>query len=795
MQNLSDQTAILKREDLMAMESLLYSILSPFLPEMNFSLFFPRRAPENMCTADGFKILQEKDRLLLPLVQDKNLLAIMVAKRKNSGEEKAETRKDLQPLLDLCLETLRLRKAQKTDPLTGLNNQNTFIATAGREIEQICSGLDSETNGWPGNEFKATFSILVLGVDNLRHINNRYGFALGDEALGKTAQSVKSVAPEHAVLARLDGSNEIALLLPNTNQRGGTNLAREIVSAATKVKMRTPLTRERLTLCVSAGLASFPQDINGPGNSKATVDIARNVLEKAKTARKYAYGQNPPLCAFRQILHSGGRIAEPLPLGRVLVDIGRFAGAREGQRFLVSSNRYGPADAAADHPERPSLPKAEIVLVDVRDREAMGEILQLNDPAWGIAPGDSLTLLPPDREFRITGPPGEDDTHTRRDPLTGLHTLRDFLSSWDRLKNEASRFSLVLIRCEENGAVDNSGFSENQKLKNLADKISARLPDNSLGGRYGSTSLIFFVPEQPPEDVKITCLELEDLCRRELAMHCCMGIAGYPFLDHSRSAAIQSVRKALEHSLLLSPPRVAALDSVSLNISADRLFAEGDLYAAMEEYKSSLILDPNNHLARNSLGICYASLGMLQEANSCFRETVSRSPDNSMAWYNLGCVCMRQNEIGEAGEAFAKVLQLDPEQIFCLFRLGMLAEKQQDLKTAEEYYKKAENTEQGGKMATRHLARVTFKKGELEPARELLHHALVTYPRDAHSLHLLARIYLKSGDDPEMAEMLARQSASIAPENRDYLETLIQALKMQGKTEESEQVRFKADNH
>jgi Tfp pilus assembly protein PilF len=124
----------------------------------------------------------------------------------------------------------------------------------------------------------------------------------------------------------------------------------------------------------------------------------------------------------------------------------------------------------------------------------------------------------------------------------------------------------------------------------------------------------------------------------------------------------------------------------------------------------------------------------------------------------------------------------------------MLAEKQKDLKNAEKYYEKAQNTEQGKKMASRHLARVAFKRGDLETARELLHHALVTYPRDAHSLHLLARIYLNSGDDPEMAEMLARQSASIAPENRDYLETLIQVLKMQGKTEEIEQARFKADN-
>ncbi|MFP4657501.1 MAG: GGDEF domain-containing protein, partial [Desulfonatronovibrionaceae bacterium] len=316
MQNISDPTAILKREDLIAMEGPLYATLAPFFPGMSLSLFFPPKVPENMRTEHGYTILEEKDRLLLPLVQNNTLLGIMVARRTKDQSTEMPKTEVLTPVLDLCLENLRLYKAKRTDPLTELYNRGTFLDIAARDIEQICSGLESGASAWPESTFKAMFSVMVVKVDNLRHISSRYGFALSDRVLQQAAGYVKQAAPDHAVAARLEGDDEIALLLSNTNHRAGKQLARDIAAKVAGIELRTPLTRERVVLSVSAGLASFPQDIDGPGGGNAPLDTARNILEKARTARRYAAGLNRPFCAFSRILRSGGRIIEPLPLGR-----------------------------------------------------------------------------------------------------------------------------------------------------------------------------------------------------------------------------------------------------------------------------------------------------------------------------------------------------------------------------------------------------------------------------------------------------------------------------------------------
>ena len=49
--------------------------------------------------------------------------------------------------------------------------------------------------------------------------------------------------------------------------------------------------------------------------------------------------------------------------------------------------------------------------------------------------------------------------------------------------------------------------------------------------------------------------------------------------------------------------------------SADRLYVDGDIYGAIEEFSFWLfLLDSDNILARNSLGICYAQVGKPDKA-------------------------------------------------------------------------------------------------------------------------------------------------------------------------------------
>jgi predicted Zn-dependent protease len=76
-------------------------------------------------------------------------------------------------------------------------------------------------------------------------------------------------------------------------------------------------------------------------------------------------------------------------------------------------------------------------------------------------------------------------------------------------------------------------------------------------------------------------------------------------------------------------------------------------------------------------------------------------------------------------------------------------------------------------------------RGDKERARECLHLALNANHNDHFAMFLLARLYLDSGEDPQIAEVLARQCSALAPEKDDYWDLLVRALEVQGKDDEA----------
>jgi len=283
----------------------------------------------------------------------------------------------------------------------------------------------------------------------------------------------------------------------------------------------------------------------------------------------------------------------------------------------------------------------------------------------------------------------------------------------------------------------------------------------------------------------------EELCAQAAAEHgldLAVGLFSYPFLNFAKADALECARKALEHALLLPAPRVALFDSVSLNVSADRLFVEGDLYAAVEEFKLSLLADPANMLARNSLGICYAQLGKADLARREFELVVAAEPENVMAHYNLGWACQRLDENQLARQAYERCLALDPAHCFSLLRLGSLAEGAGDLAQAGALYEKALATPGGEASALRPLARVALASGNRDRARELLHLAISANHNDAYAMGMLAKLYLEAGEDPQIAEVLSRQAAALMPERQEFWDALIHSLTLQGRQDEARKV-------
>jgi GGDEF domain-containing protein/tetratricopeptide (TPR) repeat protein len=797
--------ACLGQRDLIANEHLLKDVFARFITFKSSSLYFPRGEDDALAASFGPTLEQSmhlpaERRVLTPLVDEGRLLGVFVAKGASLAAPKAMLAM-LPQVGAMAMRQLALAKAAVSDPVTGLSTGQALLAAMEREIDlvqdRILPGSASLID--PGlTGLRGCFGVVVFDLDYFSRVAGRYGFVLSEATLAKVAEVLESVRPEGAMAARLH-DDLFALFVPGATSGRCRELAEAFRRELARQSFPIPATGEAFSLTASAGYAVYPQDIRGGQFVAPLPEQSRLLARRAKKALAVAkdLGRDQVM-PYHRILAEGGVVLETLPLSRLSVSLGRGVDAEAGQRFLVWSPRYeGAADIRRTDGERvsgryPTMVKGEIVLMEVRDEMAFAEVSQVNDPAWPIEPGDRLLLAPEEEQAGAEDP--AESGPPRKEVMSGLYGHRDFLRLMAADREKRQKFSLVLVRLPEIAQERQAGRPAEATTAEAAATCRQLLGQEVMGGRFSTSGLLFYLPDRDPESLREAAEGLIPALRERLAVEAAAGLAGYPFLDASRADVLENCRKALDHALILPKgPHVAVFDSLSLTVSGDRLFALGDIYAAMEEYKRALLADEHNTLARNSLGICLAKLGRLPQAKAEFTRVIARDAKNTMALYNLGCVRRRLGENAAARSAFQKCLRANPGHVYSLLRLGRMAEEAKRYASALAYYKRASEAQNGPALTLRHLARLAFKRRRLDEAREHLHQALVHDPKDAFSLNLMARLYLEEGEDPAIAEAMARQSVALRPERKEFWKELARALSVQGRTEEANEAMARAE--
>jgi len=798
--------ARLSQQDLIRNELFLKDAFARFFSFKSYSLYFPRPDNDALVASFGTALntavhLPKEKRIMVPLVLEGRLLGVFIAK--GAALPAPRTMLGLLPHIGtMALSQLLLTKIAVSDPITGLSTGHALLSTIEHEIElvqdRILPGSASLID--PGlSGLRGCFGLLIFDLDYFSRVAGQYGFVLSEATLARVGETLEGIRPEGAVAARLH-DDLFALFVPGASAARCRELADAFRRALAQASFPIPATGEALTLTASAGYAVYPQDMRGGQFVAPPVEQSRLLARRAQKALAVAkdLGRDQ-IMPYHRILAEGGVVLETLPLSRVSVSLGRGVDAEAGQRFLVWSPRYeGAADIRRTDGERvsgryPTMIKGEIVLMEVRDEMAFAEICQTTDPAWPIEPGDRLLLAP--EEDQAAGEAACEADPPRRDAISGLYSRRDFLRMVAADREKHTAFSLLLVRLPDTAQEGRTGRpAEAATMAEAAATCRQALGQEVQGGRFSSAGLIFYLPDRAPDSLGDAAESLIDALQNHLSMEAAVGLAGYPFLDYSRADVLENCRKALDHALLLPRgPRVANFDSLSLTVSGDRLFAHGDIYAAMGEYKQALLADEDNALARNSLGICLAKLGRLPQAQSEFERVIARDAKNTMALYNLGCVRRRMGENASARSAFQKCLRANPDHVYSLLRLGRMAEEAKRYAAALKYYKRACKAPNGPALTLRHLARLAFKRHRLEEAREYLHQALLHDPKDAFSLHLMARLYLEEGEDPAIAEAMARQSVALRPDRQEFWKELARALTAQGKTDAAGEAMARAE--
>ena len=138
----------------------------------------------------------------------------------------------------------QLRSQALSDPLTGLANFRRLFEVLNAEIAR-------------SKRTEREFSLLLLDVDGLKEINDRFGHLAGNRALGRVAQVLADVCRSIGTAAR-QGGDEFALVLPEASAAEAKLVAQRICDFLAKGA-------EVPTLSVSIGIATYPKDAGSIG--------------------------------------------------------------------------------------------------------------------------------------------------------------------------------------------------------------------------------------------------------------------------------------------------------------------------------------------------------------------------------------------------------------------------------------------------------------------------------------------------------------------------------------------------
>jgi diguanylate cyclase (GGDEF)-like protein len=152
----------------------------------------------------------------------------------------------------------RIRTLSETDELTGLANLRAFSRLHRHEHERAL-------------RHHRTYSILVMDLNGLKHINDAYGHDFGDRALILFANVIARLIRNTDAAARL-GGDEFVALLSEADAEQAARVMHRIRSATERCTI--DVGGHLLRMSVSVGAATFPED----------AEEARELVSKADQA-------------------------------------------------------------------------------------------------------------------------------------------------------------------------------------------------------------------------------------------------------------------------------------------------------------------------------------------------------------------------------------------------------------------------------------------------------------------------------------------------------------------------------
>lgn len=376
------------------------------------------------------------------------------------------------------------------------------------------------------------------------------------------------------------------------------------------------------------------------------------------------------------------------------------------------------------------------------------------------------------RPWRKTGKKKEDGGKDVLNKLfPGMQSGESFIEHTMKILSSYLAFGAIVIR------IDNmNGREESQKPDDIQKVLgdTAKAIDDICrtgNGFWGRMDRFLFGCYFPDKNAS-SCLKLAVKLKKSLdnlgEETVTTGVAAYPAFSYRKQDIIVNAGKALDHADYFGPGSIVVFDAVSLNISGDKLYQNGDIEGAegaVKEFKTALLFDPDNVNVHNSLGVCYGVLEDFSKAIREFKECIRLSPKEVMPLYNAGLIYQLTGKKEKALKNFQKAGKLGEELFEIDFQTGKLLLELGKAEEGRECLEKALKLKPESSVALFYLGESFASVGLMDEAEAAYEKAIKINPNDAASLSSLGWLYDQKDRDRDVSLAFCRQSVEIDPDN------------------------------
>jgi Tfp pilus assembly protein PilF len=196
--------------------------------------------------------------------------------------------------------------------------------------------------------------------------------------------------------------------------------------------------------------------------------------------------------------------------------------------------------------------------------------------------------------------------------------------------------------------------------------------------------------------------------------------------------------------------------------------------------------------------LSYASMSTLRayEYNAPLRlwqTSLLANPDNKRAWNSMGLIMMRQGNINGADNAFSRALSIDPEYVNALVNSGVIHYRKGEFMNAAETFIKALEIKPADVRIIMNTGAAFLALGDIRAA-DFYSKITPSEPEYPDALFSLGILYMKNGNNNK-AEKYFLSAMKNKPENSRYTAAAGEFLCRTGKTAEGLELLHKALRH